>query len=230
MKKKSLLTMVASLALVGAMGIGATLAYFVDQTDTLTNIFTIAQEGISLKLFEHEVITGDGATGYDVDMDEKVYAEEGAGNNYTNLIPGQIVTKDPTVEVGAGSVKCAIYVSVENGNRELLNEYDYIAEGWEYIDSNGDIDFYEYVGDNTDGSYEVIDATSGTVEKVVFDKVQVATLDGNGQDVNEDTVLPQIIIKAAAVQVEDASVEGGLREAADVEMDGLELLGYESAR
>ena len=42
MKKKSLVTMVASLALVGAVGVGSTLAYLSSTTGTLVNTFSTA--------------------------------------------------------------------------------------------------------------------------------------------------------------------------------------------
>ncbi|OUN80312.1 hypothetical protein B5G03_16890, partial [Gemmiger sp. An50] len=40
MKKKNILTAAVSLSLVACLSIGATLAYFTDKSDTMTNVFT----------------------------------------------------------------------------------------------------------------------------------------------------------------------------------------------
>ena len=48
MKKRNLLISILSLALVCIIGVGATLAYFTDKTETKTNTFTTGNVGISL--------------------------------------------------------------------------------------------------------------------------------------------------------------------------------------
>ena len=46
MKKKSIITMVAALAFVGAIGVGSTLAYFTDN-DAATNVVTMGHVDIT---------------------------------------------------------------------------------------------------------------------------------------------------------------------------------------
>ena len=50
--KKKLITTIASLALVGAISIGATLAYLSAQTDVMTNTFTSVGSNLSIQLRE----------------------------------------------------------------------------------------------------------------------------------------------------------------------------------
>ncbi len=48
MKKKKILTMVAAVALVAVIGVGATLAYFTDK-DSKTNVVTMGKVDIDLE-------------------------------------------------------------------------------------------------------------------------------------------------------------------------------------
>ena len=48
MKKRNLLISILSLALVCIIGVGATLAYFTDKTETKTNVFTTGSVGLSI--------------------------------------------------------------------------------------------------------------------------------------------------------------------------------------
>lgn len=217
MKKRSLLAMVSSVVLVGALGAGATLAYFSAQTGPVTNTFTMKQDGIVLDLWEHGVVENS----YMADNDVVVKAGEGNGNTYANLVPGLTFAKDPTVTVGAGSVKCAIFASVENANTALTHN---MLPSWEQIGQVGNVTYYEYVGEDTteNDDYAIVDATAGDVNTAVFETVTVSA------NANATTTFEPIIIKAAAVQVEGSvdaktgTVE--LREAEIVEAEGLEML------
>ena len=56
MRKKSLVSMVAAMGLVAAIGVGATLAFLSAETKTLTNTFTFTDQGIDLRLDEAKVV------------------------------------------------------------------------------------------------------------------------------------------------------------------------------
>lgn len=96
MKKKSLITMVVALCLVAALGVGATLAYFTDK-DEATNVVTMGHVDISL--FETKA------------GDEKPV--EVKGLEFENVMPGQVLAKDPTVRVEEGSADCFVRVKAE---------------------------------------------------------------------------------------------------------------------
>lgn len=95
MKKK--LTLVVSLLLVMALSIGGTLAYLTDKTDAIENTFTIGKVDITL-------------------------AETGAEKNakeYTGIVPGAILGKDPTITVTADSENCYVFVRITEENNTI---------------------------------------------------------------------------------------------------------------
>lgn len=83
MKNKKITTLVASLALVAALGIGATLAYFSD-SDEAVNTITMGK--------------------IDMDLEEPKFDPDGDGEGEIDDVdPGDSVYKDPTIIVKAGS-------------------------------------------------------------------------------------------------------------------------------
>ena len=88
MNKKSLITMLVALCLVGAVGVGATLAYFTDKAEV-----------------ENKVAMGH----VDIDLYETENGEETAeGLEFTNIVPGDVLEKDPTVRVAQDSEDCFV--------------------------------------------------------------------------------------------------------------------------
>ena len=117
--KKNKKAMIASLALVGAVCVGSTLAYLSDQSNTLNNTFTVGKGYIP------------GDLGEAVWVDEKDYngATEGEktttvdgelrtldGNQYgtvdNKLEAGSVVTKDPVIRLTEESVESWVYMQV----------------------------------------------------------------------------------------------------------------------
>lgn len=93
MKKRSILTMVFSLALVGAVGVGSTLAYL-SSSATKTNSFTVGKIETTLTEPKWE------AAGYN-------------DKNFPNLVPGMTVAKDPTLTIKGDSEDAALYMKLE---------------------------------------------------------------------------------------------------------------------
>lgn len=90
MRKSSLITMVVSLALVGAVGVGSTMAYLTSkQEDPFKNNFTVGKVAITTQ-----------ETG---DWNEDTTAE---------LIPGKTYTKEPKVTVTADSADCRVFAKI----------------------------------------------------------------------------------------------------------------------
>lgn len=83
MKNRKKATLVCSAALVGVIGIGATLAYFTD-SDEATNTVTMGHVDIDLTESNGESITDDGLT-------------------FDNVMPGDTIPKIPTITVRADS-------------------------------------------------------------------------------------------------------------------------------
>ncbi len=92
MKNKKLGTLVASLALVAALGVGATLAYFTD-SDEKTNTITMGN--------------------VDIDLDEPDWDDDNPDGEIDDVKPGQEIVKDPTITVTAGSESLYLRAKIE---------------------------------------------------------------------------------------------------------------------
>lgn len=97
MKRKSLITMLATLSLVAVVGVGSTLAYLSDTTTEVTNTFTLGN--VDIKLDED-----------DITKDDETRTEE--GNEYKDIQPGDVLTKDPTIHIETGSSECYAFIQV----------------------------------------------------------------------------------------------------------------------
>ena len=117
MNKKKLLTMVLALVLIGAVGVGATLAYFTDN-DSATNVVTMGHVNIELT------------------EEEWTYGETGI----TGVTPGQEIAKDPTISLVGNSLDAFVRIKlevtgfdgVENADAykaEILEDL-VLGEGW----------------------------------------------------------------------------------------------------
>lgn len=221
MKKKSLVTMLGLLALVGAVGVGSTLAYLSDETAALTNTFTFTDAGIRIALDEAKVDENNRA------LADGTRVQEGETQEYKNIVPGMTMDKDPTVTVKANSLNCNVFVSVTNANAEAVlkideigdwTELDPAAYGLEAMDATK---YYVYAGANATGTVEEQDTfkvVAASAEDTVLDDVfETVTV---GIDVNQDTVFKNIVIKASAVQADNCSDEEAAKAA-------LEMLGAE---
>lgn len=104
MKNKRMMT-VMILALIAIFAGGVTLAYFTDTSDIVENTFTMGNVKIELDEAKlEEVITASGTTW--TALSDRVMA-----NTYSNLYPGAVLPKDPTV-YNVGSTPAYIRVIV----------------------------------------------------------------------------------------------------------------------
>lgn len=119
MTKKNILTAAVSLSLVACLSIGATLAYFTDQTQTAKNVFKTGNVNISL--IDH-CDRPDGASWGAI---ERI---PNAGVTYFDVTPGDVLDKHVSLTVDEASGDCyvAVKVEVNNENEEengpALNE------------------------------------------------------------------------------------------------------------
>lgn len=104
MKKKNLITAAVSLALVAVVGVGATLAYFTDKTETKKNVFSAGK--VSINLIDET---------WDVDGQVKgEYYEKDdiTGIQYEDIMPGDVLSKVVGVETAADSQDAYVAVRV----------------------------------------------------------------------------------------------------------------------
>lgn len=127
MKNKK--AMIASLALVGAIGVGATLAYLSDQSNILTNSFTVGQgyvedpdlgQAVWVDEKDYDGTQDEGSNHeklyYYVDPDGLNELRTLKGNDYgtasNKLEAGSLVTKDPVIRLTEDSIDSWVYMQV----------------------------------------------------------------------------------------------------------------------
>lgn len=142
MKKKSM-TVVLSLALVLCLAVGGTLAWLTAKTETVTNTFTVGD--INLDLYEHE-LKADGTLGTNTTK---------ANDNY-KMVPGNKLSKDPTVVVKANSEACWLFVKVEKStNFDKYMTYAMDAQ-WTALDGEDGVFYKEVAASNADQTFNVL--------------------------------------------------------------------------
>lgn len=210
MKKKSLLTMVLALTLVGAVGIGATLAYLSDATETLTNTFTVGS-GIGVK--QDEAIWDDTN---DVALTDRT--EE--GNDYTDIQPGDVLAKDPTATVLANSSDCYVFMQLSGADELAAQQFSFSGFSADWVkvaDEDGNdattLDgLYCYV--NADGTYKVVEKDAADQALTALFTTVTYSLDA--AELAEGASLSDVTIKTCAVQADNMTEADALAAAQDV--------------
>ena len=187
MKKAKLLTTLAAVALIGAIGVGSTFAYLSSKTGTVVNTFTVGNVVITLD---------------EKDTDNSTQnAERDQANAYTDMIPGSSYEKDPTVHVAANSENCYVFVKVTglDANKDAL------------VINAFNTNLVKVDGSNTaDGIYRydaVVEKSVNVQDIVVF----------NGFTLKSDVVggktITNITVEACAVQADNLNETTALAEA-----------------
>lgn len=102
MKKKTIIFLLALVLVIGGL-IGGTVAFLLDQTETVVNTFTTSNIGITLTE---------------------------TNDRNLKMVPGHTINKDPKITVDADSEPCYLFVKLEksaNFNAFLTSD---IATGW----------------------------------------------------------------------------------------------------
>lgn len=124
MKRKNMISMVTSLALVGVVAVGGTLALLTSQSNDVTNTFTVGADYPlnALKVREHDVTQLATGAWDSRDGDNWKVDSTGAyeGIQYTNLVGGTTVDKDPQFVLAEDSPKSWITCYID-GLNELRN-------------------------------------------------------------------------------------------------------------
>ena len=190
MKKKNFLTILLSLALVAVIGVGATLAYLTDNTQTVNNKFTFDDIEITLK----ENATVPAGQSYLIRENKEgtvagTEAIEGSdvGVVYSDILPGATVEKNPYITVSESNAHAYVYAYVTGVAAPLSVTW---SEGWTEVETDltGTL-LRREVAKNEAGKYDV------------FTQVQVATGAAGTEDLND------ISIKAYAHQADNTDVD-----------------------
>lgn len=185
MNKKKVLAMAASLVLVAVIGVGATLAYFTDKTDMKTNVVTMGKVDIDL---EEDSVGENG--------EEKGEITE-EGLDFPNVMPGDVLSKIPTVTVADDSQPAYIRVKIDiesDGKLDAAGMNGDMIFSWLDIDGNswvkgaGDYFYYQEIAKHND-------------KLTLFNKVTVP--EGLGNKAAELSF--RIKIQAEAIQAENVT-------------------------
>lgn len=170
---KKLTIAVISLSLALVLVIGGTLAFLVAESNEVTNTFTYGN--IQLTLTEEN-------------------GKNTTGMSFEGVVPGDVLTKDPTVNVLANSEECYVYVLIDNqlGTAASYN----IGSAWVKVDeyTTGTKALYRY-GDDS------VKKSENDQPLPVFTTLTFAdTLDKAGVDVLAGK---NVVIKAYAHQAKN---------------------------
>lgn len=228
MKKRQLAKLGLTVGLVGAVGVGGTLAILSQQSNTVINTFAV---GAGIKA-EDVVLDETDLEGKALDADMSDTQRTQTGNDYIDLQPGMKLTKDPQVHVSAKAADSYVFAKLENVDEYLaaMNEgvadedkstlINGINKNWKMYqaEAEGSLDgVYVYVG-ATDENKGIEAGKIGEGSKVsvgnikfdsekLFEGIQLdtaATLydaEGNPKDLTK----LNIVVKALAVQATDAT-------------------------
>ena len=188
MKKAKLLTTLAAVALIGAIGVGSTFAYLSSKTETVVNTFTVGNVVITLDEKDTDNSTPN--------------AERDQANAYTDMIPGTSYEKDPTVHVAANSENCYVFVKVTG--------LDANANALEIKNFNSNLVKADGITDKKDGIYRynaVVTKSKNVQDIVVFNGFTLKS------DVVGGTKITNITVEACAVQAGNLTETTALTEA-----------------
>lgn len=134
MKRKKVAKLMAVVALVGAVGVGGTLAILSQQSTTVTNTFKVGAgiQATDITLDETDL------TGKELDAPISDTERTDKGNDYDGIQPGMDLTKDPQVHIKGTAADCYVFAKIDNLDEYLATVNEGVAVGKESTIS-GDI-------------------------------------------------------------------------------------------
>lgn len=182
-KKMKIVAILAALVLVIGVAAGSTLAWLMDESDEVTNTFTMGNIEITL---------AETASSFD--------DEDGNANTNTyKMVPGGEIVKNPKVTVLADSEECWLFVKIEKANGfDTFMDFT-IAEGWTALDGADGVYYREVDASDADQGFGVIKDDTVTVKTSVT-KEMFADLDADDNDAIENDELPALTFTAYAIQ------------------------------
>lgn len=179
MKNKRMMT-VMIIALVAIFASGVTLAYFTDTSDIVENTFTMGNVEIELDEAKLEEVAAPTGTTWSA-LSDRVKA-----NTYTNLYPGAVLPKDPTVyNVGTNPAYIRVKVTLANYDifDELLTEdpsllWDStLGTGWVLASSDNGVYTYNYTNIVTnDDTVEIPPVFTAVTIPAEFDNAAMTSI------------------------------------------------------
>lgn len=208
--KKKLITTIASLALVGAISIGATLAYLNAQSQQMTNTFTPKDGGrnISIELREpgwdgYNFGEGESPDGSTVNPTYKGDKEALGLNEAKEFSPGDVIAKDPTVKNTCGQ-DVWVAVTVDKTGLPSYASLNWDKTKWDIVGESG----------NTVIAYYRTKVTTNGTTSPVFSQVTIS-------DTATEVTGFDIDVKAYAIQGENIDTLDAAKAAFHTEFDSI---------
>lgn len=234
MNKKKLVKLGASLALVGVVGVGATLAYLQTEVQDLSNTFVLGNgyptDKIALVL--DEKYNGEGSVPTEDQSPVENSSDRTTDGNTYNVYPGADPAKDPRVSLYNTSPDSYIFVGIKgvdgmnsDGNHVTVDVNDSGENYWNKVSEDGTIDgIYVYASENgselTDNA-KIVETTGTasylTLTPKLFDKVTIDSAITNAEVSDLKTLWQDnpIEIYAVAVQADDITYNEALTQASN---------------
>ena len=228
MNKKKLVTMLVSLSLVAALGVGATLALFTDKTNTLTNTFVVGN-GIEVTIAENVPNTDT------PDANDTMEVTE-VGYDYNGYTLGTTQAKEPFLRVEKDSADCYLLMKVTGvddleglkiGTKDsfLVNDFseaDKDGNKWvKTTDEPGKDGIYILVDSNENPYIVEQDAENGYTSPFLFKSVTLQDVDVTSDEYEKfqdeldkkdanDKLIHNITLVGCAIQADNApnTIEG----------------------
>lgn len=180
MKKKNLLMMALSVCMVGVVAVGGTLAYLTDTDDQVKNTFTFA-DGITVELTEPLPATGLGDA-------SATWSKEQNGVQYTNVVVGQTLPKEPKIELTKYTVDTYVFAKIDNNTSGMIAIGD-INRAWNFVETDSE---------GNDIYYRLVDVSTTPDDRAtpLFSTVAVVGEPTEGTDMGD------ITISVSAIQAE----------------------------
>ena len=176
MKKKNLITTVASVAMVGVIAVGSTLAYLTATDGKLTNTFDFVDNGITLDLWENTATENNVGKGANQDLTA----------DYTNLVSNETLKKQVRVDCTTGT-QAYVFIKISDVGEGTQMNLGAIDGVWKAVPEQAD------PSESAKYGYYYTTVPAGTQTLNVFDTVQVPNVDSV-------VTLKSISIKTAAIQ------------------------------
>lgn len=198
MKKKNVLTIALSLCLAAVIAVGATLAYFTDSTDKMSNVVTTGKVDIVLNDKSADI------DGQVQGTETKDNENKQTGISYTNIMPGDVISKQVSVEKVGNTQDCYVAIRIDVVNpasgtasfiddthkKDIMDDIKATAAAnhWScYSDGMGDTSAIFYWNARL----------TGTDKVGLFDSVEIPDEEWGNEVVNASFAID---VKAAAVQ------------------------------
>ena len=178
MKKRNVMTMALSLAMVGVIGVGSTLAYLTASDSKVTNTFQFAND-LEVSLTETVPTEGLGDA-------SAVAQTNGKGVAYTNVVNGQTLPKEPKIELTEYTVDTYVFAKIDNNTNGAVT-VGTINGAW--TDCGEDAE-----GNKIYGRLVDVSENSDDPATPLFSDVTITSADV------EDTDLGDIVIYVSAIQ------------------------------